>query len=198
MTDKNVVKMAGDIADDMEKAIVNIGEMLMQSVHKLLPSADIDLDSLVKVDLAIVRIFQTPRMNETDLQLKATIGIMGFAIAQNIVGKRRGYTELNDENDYRARLITAPLFQQLDIGRLGLNRTAFSKWKTPATNSAGKQPWLNWLLSQYVFTAALYGGVDETEAKLMRDQFGAVQWDWLHTDPQTALMDFKRFRNRNR
>lgn len=190
----------GSLLDDTAQAIHSLGIMLLNAINALIPNANVDLDALMNIDAAIERVFRNPHFNATNMQLGATVGIMAFAVAQTIRGKARGYPEFNNcsseftfgEDEYRARMCAAPMFEQLDL-RIGFNRSTQSKYKTPAVKSPEKQLWINWLFSQYVFTAALYGGISEADAEAMRERWVSVQWDWLHTDPPIANMDFKRY-----
>ena len=160
----------------------------------------LDLDRLADCDAAVERVFKNPQWNDSNLKLGATVGIMAFGIAQTIRGRMRGFPEFNNcssqftygEDEYRARMFAAPMWEQLGL-RVGFNRTAESNYKTPAVNQQKDQLWLNWLCSQYVFTSALYGGLSETDAETMSNRWVSVQWDWLHTDPHIANMDFKRY-----
>lgn len=187
-----------EIAEDAAKAVLDIGELIMKGVYKLIPTADLDLDKVAQCEPAIVRMFFTGRMIDTPEKIGATVGIMSFAIAQNLQAKRRRrIMECGHEDEYRERMMTAPLFQQIGI-RMSLSKTAFSNYKTPKAVNERDQPMVNWLFGQMVFTAALYNDVPEATAKLMCEQCGTVEWDVLHTNPERAVENFKRFRNRNR
>lgn len=183
---------------DIDKMIGGIGQALLLSIDHLLPGVDVDLDKLAQCDAAFARMFTNKSILESREKMAATVGIMAFGIAQNIQAKRRnGVLICAHEDEYRERLCHAPLFQQVSL-KIGLDKSAFSKFKCPKAIEPREQPFVNWLFSQMVFSAALYNDVPEAEAKLMCDQWGAVEWDVLHTEPERAVENFKRFRNRNR
>ena len=187
-----------EIAEEAARAVLAFGELVLKGVYKLIPTADVDLDKMERCEIAITRMFFTNRMIDTPEKIGATVGIMSFAIAQNIQAKRRrGIMEFGHEDEYRERILKAPLFQQVGVS-LMLDKSTFSNYRTPKARDPKDQPFASWLFSQMVYTAALYGNVPEAEAKLMSEQWGAVEWDVLHTDPERATQNFKRFRNRNR
>ena len=190
---------------DPVDVVAALADTLIKGVTKLLPHAQLDIDRFGNIESAIVRIFNNRPINDTAEKLGATLNVMAYAIAQSMVGQNRGYPEFNDhpvgfqsgEDAFRAKFIQSPMFEQLGL-KVGLNKRAFSNFKCPVSRYPEGQPLVDWLFSQYVYTAALYGGVDEEMSKLMCEQWRAVRWDWLHCDPTIAVTDFKRFRNRNR
>lgn len=199
---KTTVAEFASLLDETHTAVHSFGIMLIKAIQALIPGYhhNLDLDRLADCDAAVERVFKNPQWNDSNLKLGATVGIMAFGIAQTIRGRMRGFPEFNNcsseftygEDEYRARMFAAPMWEQLGL-RVGFNRTAESNYKTPAVNQQKDQLWLNWLCGQYVFTSALYGGLSETDAETMSNRWVSVQWDWLHTDPHIANMDFKRY-----
>lgn len=179
--------------------LAEFGTMLRAAIAEQMPGADINHVDLANIGPAVRRMFQRPELNNTPLKLEATVAFMAFAIVQTIKGKMRGSPECNGstgyvygEDEYRAKMVRLPMVEKLGL-RIGFNRSLFSQYQRPAVNDMENLVWLNWLLSQYVFTAALYGGITEEDAVEMRGQWSSVQWDWLHCDPYLANKDFKRY-----
>jgi hypothetical protein len=136
-----------EVVETLE-ALQKTGQTILDGIHRLEPNVDVDLDRFVLIDLAIGRMFTNPHQCDSHKKLGATVGMMSFAVAQQIRGsKRKGIPEFAHEDEYRERIIHA--------------------------------------------------GIKEDMAKTMGENWGAVSWDMLNTDPARCVATFKQFLIRN-
>lgn len=195
--------MTEQISDkDLSGTLADIRAVLLIEIEKRIPANYVDTGKFGLIGPAVNRIFKNEALAGSPEKMDATLKFMAFAIAKSVIGAMRGHPEHNGdpskyvtgEDQFRAALVKDPLFDAVGLPLVGMNRSNYSKHLCPAVRSDGeKKVWLNWLLSQYVFTAALYGGLNQEDAQEMCAFWVTVQWDWLHVDPYLANKDFKRF-----
>lgn len=196
--------MSEEALKDRELAgtLSDVRAVLMAEINKRIPTSYVDLERFSLIGPAISRMFKNEAMAGSPEKMQATLKFMAFAIAKSVVGQMRGHPEysgnpaqhLSGEDEFRTVFVKSPIFDEVGLPYVGLNRSNYSKHMCPAVRSDGeKKVWLNWLLSQYVFTAALYGKVELEDAKEICSFWVAVQFDWLHVDAYLANKDFKRY-----